>query len=74
MQAASRESLATLRENAVVADSAALSVDRIIAQVDEIYSVAGVLAGEPQLRRALADRRLLGRPARTWPRWCSAPR
>jgi F-type H+-transporting ATPase subunit delta len=64
MQAASREALASLRENQVVTDSASLSVDAVIARFDELYSVADVLAGQPQVRRAIADPAADGR-ART---------
>jgi F-type H+-transporting ATPase subunit delta len=55
MQAASREALASLRQNAVVTASAALSVADVTAQVDEIYSAAELLTAQPQIRRAIAD-------------------
>jgi F-type H+-transporting ATPase subunit delta len=55
MQAASREALGTLRQDKVVTDSAKLSVDAVIKQVDEVYSASALLTAQPQLRRALAD-------------------
>ncbi len=55
MQAASREALANLRQNAVVTASAALSVADVTAQVDEIYGAAALLTAQPQIRRAIAD-------------------
>ena len=55
MQAASREALATLRAHKVVTDSAALSVDAVLAQVDELYAVSALLTKQPQLRRAIGD-------------------
>jgi F-type H+-transporting ATPase subunit delta len=55
MQAASREALATLRGHQVVADSADISIDAVLAQVDELYAVSALLTKQPQLRRAIGD-------------------
>jgi F-type H+-transporting ATPase subunit delta len=64
MQAASREALAALRQQQVVVDSATLSVAEVITQVDDLYAVTGVLAAQPQVRRAIADPAAAA-PART---------
>jgi F-type H+-transporting ATPase subunit delta len=55
MQAASREALAALRQNPALAASAAVTTDAALGQLAELYSVAEVLTGEPQLRRAIGD-------------------
>jgi F-type H+-transporting ATPase subunit delta len=55
MQAASREAQAALLRHRVVTDSAGLGATAVSSQVDQLYSIADLLAGQPQLRRAIAD-------------------
>jgi F-type H+-transporting ATPase subunit delta len=55
MRSASRQALATLREQQKSAVSSRASADTLTTLAGELYSVAGLLVSQPRLRRMLGD-------------------
>ena len=55
MRSASRQALASLREAQQSAIGARVSADKLGSLAEQLYAIAGLLVGNPRLRRALGD-------------------
>ncbi len=55
MRSASRQALASLREAQQSAIGSRVSADRLSTLAEQLYAIAGLLVGNPRLRRALGD-------------------